>query len=148
MALLPALAWLSAPDAKNSVSGGATVAIVVVQDDPAAEARLAAYRSAAGLPACTSANGCFAKVNQAGRPSPLPVTVPAGGDTAEHDLERASALCPACKILVVEAASSDMTDLAMARSAALARGAAVVDDGGELALDYEAASTGGAFDVR
>src|SRR4051794_31011968 len=45
---------------------GKTVAIVDAYDDPTAESDLGVYRSQYGLPACTTANGCFAKVNQSG----------------------------------------------------------------------------------
>ena len=38
---------------------GATVAIVDAYDDPTAEADLGVYRAQYGLPACTTANGCF-----------------------------------------------------------------------------------------
>ena len=38
------------------------MAIVDAQDDPNAESDLATYRSQYGLPACTTANGCFKKV--------------------------------------------------------------------------------------
>ena len=41
---------------------GITVAIVDAFDDPNAESDLAVYRSQFGLPACTTANGCFSKV--------------------------------------------------------------------------------------
>ncbi|MGI5133997.1 MULTISPECIES: hypothetical protein [unclassified Streptomyces] len=45
---------------------GQTVAIVDAYDDPNAEADLAVYRQQFGLPACTTANGCFSKVSQRG----------------------------------------------------------------------------------
>src|SRR5205085_5421691 len=45
---------------------GQTVAIVDAYDDPRAESDLAVYRSQFGLPACTTANGCFRKVDQNG----------------------------------------------------------------------------------
>ena len=45
---------------------GVTVAIIDAQDDPNAEADLAVYRKKFGLPACTTANGCFKKVDQNG----------------------------------------------------------------------------------
>ena len=51
---------------------GAVVAIVDAFDDPQAEHDLAVYRAQYGLPPCTSANLCFQKVNQDGRPRPLP----------------------------------------------------------------------------
>jgi len=53
-------------------ANGRTVAIVDAFDDPKAEADLAVYRKQFGLTACTTANGCFKKVNQAGAASPLP----------------------------------------------------------------------------
>jgi subtilase family serine protease len=43
-----------------------TIAIVDALDDPTAEADLAVYRAQYGLSACTSANGCFRKVDQRG----------------------------------------------------------------------------------
>ena len=51
---------------KLPTTGGAnqTVAIVDAGDDPTAEADLAVYRSTYGLSACTTANGCFTKVNE------------------------------------------------------------------------------------
>src|SRR5262249_35291978 len=51
---------------------GATIAIVDAMDNPKAEQDLATYRSTFGLPPCTTANGCFKKVNQDGNASPLP----------------------------------------------------------------------------
>lgn len=51
----------------TTAGSGQTVAIVDAFDDPNAESDLATYRSAyAGIPACTTANGCFKKVNQTG----------------------------------------------------------------------------------
>src|SRR5205807_4246607 len=60
--------------AAASASGsGQTVAIVDAYDDPNAEADLGIYRSQYGISACTTANGCFKKVNQNGG-----TTYPAG----------------------------------------------------------------------
>ena len=42
-----------------TAGAGQTVAIVDAYDDPTAEADLGVYRSQFGLPACTTANGCF-----------------------------------------------------------------------------------------
>ena len=47
-------------------SGGKTVAIVDAYNDPNAAKDLAVYRAHYGLPACTTANGCFKQVNQNG----------------------------------------------------------------------------------
>ena len=43
----------------SSAGHGQTIAVVDAYDLPTAEADLAVYRSTYGLPACTSANGCF-----------------------------------------------------------------------------------------
>ncbi|MEU6323333.1 hypothetical protein [Streptomyces sp. NPDC047009] len=50
---------------------GRTVAIVDAMNAPNAESNPATYRSAHGRPSCTTANGCFRKVNQNGQASPL-----------------------------------------------------------------------------
>src|SRR6266702_4489773 len=47
-------------------SSSQTVAIVDAYDDPNAESDLAAYRTQYGLAACTTANGCFSKIDQNG----------------------------------------------------------------------------------
>jgi Ricin-type beta-trefoil lectin domain/Putative Ig domain len=90
-----------------------TVAIVDAFNDPSAEADLGHYRTDAGLPACTVASGCLTIVNQAGATTPLPGTDPTGGWEAEEslDLDMVSAICPNCKILLVEANSANITDL-------------------------------------
>src|SRR5271154_1634056 len=56
---------------------GDTIALVDAYDDPNAEADMAAYRSEFGLPACTSASGCFAKYDQTGGTN-YPTTVDSG----------------------------------------------------------------------
>ena len=58
----------------TNLGSGKTVAIVDAYNDPNAESDLATYRSQFGLPACTTANGCFRKVNQNGAASPLPAS--------------------------------------------------------------------------
>ena len=106
-----------------STTGGSakTVAIVDAYDDPNAEADLATYRATFGLPACTTANGCFKKVNQAGAASPLPAEDDGWETETSLDLDAVSALCPRCKILLVEANSDTLSDLqpALAKAASL-----------------------------
>jgi subtilase family serine protease len=83
---------------------GTTVALVDAYNDPTAASDLATYRSAAGLPALTS--GQFTVYNQNGQTSPLPATAPASDDwTLEEalDVDMVSAICPLCKIDLVEA---------------------------------------------
>jgi hypothetical protein len=60
--------FLRSAYATPSATGGVgqTVAIVDAYDDPRAESDMAYYRSYFGLPACTTASGCFRKVNQSG----------------------------------------------------------------------------------
>jgi hypothetical protein len=90
---------------------GRTVAIVDAYDDPSAETDLAAYRAQYGLPPCTTANGCFRKVNQVGKSAPLPSPDPGWGLEISLDLDAVSAACPDCRILLVEADSSSIVDL-------------------------------------
>jgi hypothetical protein len=86
---------------------GMTVAIVDGGNDPDAAANLAAYRKEWGLPACSTATGagCLVKVNQNGKASPLPIADPTGSWEVEEslDLDMVSAICPNCRILLVEA---------------------------------------------
>jgi subtilase family serine protease len=107
-------------------SGGATVAVVDAYDDPKAESDLAVYRSQYHLPACTTANGCFRKVNQSGAASPLPSADAGWSEEISLDLDAISAACPDCKILLVEADSSQTGPLTTAVDAAVRLGAAAV----------------------
>jgi hypothetical protein len=109
---------------KLPATGGAaqTVAIVDAGDDAAAEADLAVYRATYGLPACTTTNGCFRKVNQRGAASPLPPSQGWGVEIA-LDLDMVSAACPNCRILLVEADSATFDDLGASVDTAVALGA-------------------------
>jgi hypothetical protein len=61
------------------------------------------------------ASGCFRVVNSVGKASPLPASRLSGWDVETAlDVEMVSAACPRCRILVVEASSADMSDLAVA----------------------------------
>ena len=93
----------------TSLSGTPTIAIVDAFDDPNIEADLAAYDTQYGLPPCTTANGCFRKVNQSGG-----TTFPSS--TSWHleialDVETAHQICQNCKILLVEANTNSFTNL-------------------------------------
>lgn len=120
----------------GSGGGGRKIAIVDPYDNPNAEADLAVYRAQFGLPPCTTANGCFQKVNQDGKSSPLPAPAPAPTPMAPTDwaleiamsLDMASAGCPDCKILLVEANSNYLNDLGAAEITAVRLGAAVVSN--------------------
>ncbi|MFI9275654.1 putative Ig domain-containing protein [Kitasatospora sp. NPDC052896] len=111
--------------------GGETVAVVDAFDDPNAESDLAVYRSQYGLPACTTANGCFTKVNENGQASPLPSPAPSSDDwTGEEslDVDMVSAICPNCHIALVEASSESNDDLGTAVNAAVNLGAKFVSN--------------------
>ena len=87
---------------------GQTVALVDAYDDPTIEADLATYRSYYGLPPCTTANGCFKKVNQDGEQGNYPLVAnPSWEPEIALDVEMVSAICPNCHILLVEANSAD-----------------------------------------
>lgn len=107
---------------------GATVAIVDAYDNPNAERDLGTYRNAYGLPACTTANGCFRKVNQNGAASPLPAADSGWGGEIALDLDMVSAVCPSCKILLLEASSANDNDLFTAIDRAVTMGAKYVSN--------------------
>ena len=107
---------------------GDTVAIVDAYDDPTAESDLGTFRSTSGLAACTSANGCFRKVNQTGAASPLPAGDRGWEEEISLDLDAVSALCPNCHILLVEATSTMSSDMATAMQTAASLGARQVSD--------------------
>lgn len=86
----------------TTAGAGQTIAIVDAYDDPFAEDDLNIYRSNFNLPPCTSANGCFKKVNETGAPAPLPSPDPGWAGEMSLDLDMVSAICPNCKILLVE----------------------------------------------
>jgi hypothetical protein len=121
----------------SSAGAGQTVAIVDAQDDPNAEKDLGTYRSQYGLPACTTANGCFKKVNQTGGTS-YPTADSGWAGEISLDLDMVSAVCPQCHILLVEATSASMANLGTAVNTAVSLGAKYVSNsygGGESSSD-------------
>jgi len=120
---------LQAAYALPSDDGGAgmTVAIVDAYDDPSAEQDLATYREEFGLPACTTANRCFRKVDQAGGHS-YPAVDEGWSQEISLDLDMVSAVCPNCRILLVEAQSSAQSNLGLAVNTAARLGADAVSN--------------------
>ena len=106
----------------QTAGGTDRVAIVDAYDDPTAEADLGVFRSAYGLPACTTANGCFSEA-YAGAGTGTPRYDQQWAVEESLDLDAVSSLCPNCKILLVEARSSSEPDLAAAVSKAESLGA-------------------------
>ena len=118
--------------------GTATVGIVDAYDNPTAESDLAIYRARYGLPACTTANGCLKKLNQNGATSPMPSANSGWAQEIALDLDAVSALCPNCKIVLVEANTSYSNDLAAAIAAAVNAGAEYISNSygaGEYSVD-------------
>ncbi len=115
----------------SSAGSGQTVAIVDAYNDPTAESDLATYRTAYGLPSCTSAGGCFEKVSQTGTTSYPPQPTREEGDWPVEeslDLDMVSAICPNCHIMLVEANSAGMGDLGTAENEAVKLGASEVSN--------------------
>ncbi|AYC40248.1 S53 family peptidase [Streptomyces griseorubiginosus] len=107
---------------------GATVAIVDAYNDPNAESDLATYRSYYGLPACTTANGCFKKVSQTGSTTSLPSSDAGWSEEISLDLDMVSAIAPNAHILLVEATSPTMANLGKSVNEAVALGAKFVSN--------------------
>ena len=106
---------------------GQTVAVVAAFDNPNAEADLRRYRATYGLPRCTTANGCFTKINQRGG-TRYPPPDPGWAAEISLDLDMVSAACPNCHILLVEADDNSFENLARAVDQAAANGATAISN--------------------
>jgi kumamolisin len=91
-----------------STGGSGTIAIVDAFDYATAENDLSVFSQQFGLPACTTANGCFKKVFATGT---KPQANCGWGQEAALDIEWAHAMAPNAKIVLVEAASNSFVDL-------------------------------------
>jgi hypothetical protein len=126
----------------------ATIAIVDAFHYANAESDLKTYRSQFGLPPCTVANGCLKIVNQNGVTGAPPSPSPAGDDwsvEAALDLDMASAACPSCKLVLVEAQDDQGNGLFVSQNAAAAMTGVVAisdswggpSDGTDVSLDSQ-----------
>ena len=117
-------------------SGGSTVAIVDAYGYPNLAKDLATYRSYFGLPACTTSNGCLTIMNQNGGTS-LPRFDSGWAGEQALDVDAVSAICPDCKITVVQAKSATIANLGTAvNTAAKQAGVVAISNsygGGDLA---------------
>jgi len=93
-----------------TAGSGKTIAIVDAYDDPTAESDLGVFSSQYGLPACTTANGCFTKVNQTGGSS-YPAKNAGWALEISLDVQWAHAIAPGAHILLVEASSNSFANL-------------------------------------
>ena len=110
----------------GTAGSGMTVAVVDAFDLPTAEADLAVYRTQYGLSPCTTANGCFKKVNQTGFTSPLPVADAGWAGEIALDIDMVSATCPKCTSCWSRATVSSFGDLGTSVDTAVALGAMAV----------------------
>ena len=108
-------------------SPGTVIAIVDAYGYSKAESDLATYRAQFGLPPCTAASGCFTRINQRGD-STLPATDVGWSQEQALDIEMASAMCPNCRILLVEADDASEANLAAAVTMAVSRGAIAISN--------------------
>jgi subtilase family serine protease len=133
----------SAYNMTGSGSSSTTVAIVDAYGYSNAESNLGTYRAQFGLPACTTANGCFKKLNQNGVQGSYPANNTGWEQESALDLDMVSAMCPNCHIILVEASSTSFANLAAAENTAAAQGAHAVSNsygGGESgSQSYESA---------
>jgi subtilase family serine protease len=118
----------------SSGSSSVTIAIIGSFSYPNAERDLNTYRAQFGMAACTSASGCFRNVDQNGGTN-LPTTFNLGwAREAALDLQMATAICPSCKLLLVQASSATFSNLATCVNTAAKLGARAINNsygGGE-----------------
>jgi len=118
-------------DAYNIHKNGSketTIAIVDAYHYPTAQEDMNVYRKQFGIPPCTKANGCFRQVNQHGGTRKFPIVNIGWNQEAALDLEMASAMCPKCRILFVEADNNHSPNLGKAVDTAVRLGAHVVSN--------------------
>lgn len=136
----------------SAAGAGTTIAIVDAYDDPTAEKDLGVFSTAFGLPACTTANLCFKKVNQTGGTS-YPKVNTGWALEISLDIQWAHAIAPGAKILLVEASSSSFASLLAAEDYASSQAAYVSnswggsESTGELAYDSHFTKSGVSYFV-
>jgi alpha-tubulin suppressor-like RCC1 family protein len=116
----------SAYDIPTTGGSSQTIALVDAYGYPTAEADLAKYRERYGLPPCTT--GCFKKVNQSGEETNYPEANKSWETESALDIEMASAACPECHIMLVEATKATTADLVAAEDTAAALGATEISN--------------------
>src|SRR5262249_35932087 len=124
----------------SSASTVKTIAIVDAYNDPNIESDMGVYSTQFGLPKCTTANGCFKKVNQMGGTS-YPQTNAGWALEISLDVEVAHAICPNCKILLVEATTNSFANLIAAEDYARTHANVVSNSWGGGEFSSETTST-------
>ncbi len=106
-----------------------TLALVDAFNDPTVEHDLEVFDKQYGLPACTTADGCFTKVElRGGTHNTLPPTNAGWAQETATDVEVAHGVCQDCKILLVEAHSNNNSDLEAAEERAIQLGASEISN--------------------
>jgi subtilase family serine protease len=113
-----------------TVQGNSSIAVVTAYDSPNIKRDLDTYDSAFHLPSfpnCTSAgqSACFSKVNEYGG-NWYPFRNRGWALETDLDVEMAHAMCPGCRLTLVEANSPYFTDLMQAVDQAVNSGGKVV----------------------
>jgi subtilase family serine protease len=121
----------------STAGAGQTIAIVDAYDDPNAESDLGVFSGQYGLPACTSANGCFKKVNQTGG-TRYPRTNSGWALEISLDVQWAHAIAPGANILLVEASTNSFANLLAAEDYAKTHGQYVSNSWGASEFSGEA----------
>jgi len=108
---------------------GQTVAIVDAYNDPNIVSDLGTFDSHYRLTACTQANGCLKVVSQTGSTTALPPDDTKGWSGEESlDVQAVRAVCPNCKILLVETDDDSNASLDAGVNEAVALGAKIISN--------------------
>lgn len=103
--VISAYGWQSSD---HTTGKGKTIALVDAYNDPTIATDLATFSAQFALPPCTTANGCFTKVDQTGGAT-YPAKTTAGWDgEISLDVEWAHAMAPDARILLVEATTASL----------------------------------------
>jgi subtilase family serine protease len=109
-------------------SNKGTIAIVDAYNDSHATGDLAKYRGYYGLPACKESTKCLRVVNQKGTTAWYPKGNSGWAEEESLDLDMVSAICPKCKIILVESNSTAPGSLSAAEDTAVRLGAKFVSN--------------------
>lgn len=109
-----------------NASTSQTVAIVDWNSDPVVRANLNHFDRHYGLPVETTKS--FRVVNEYGKAAPLPAPDRDASVEISLDVQAVRAVCHQCKIILVEAARANSSDLARAENTAVRLGAKIVSN--------------------
>jgi subtilase family serine protease len=113
----------------STAPAGQIIGIVDAYNDPNIASDLNVYSKQFGLPQCNSANPCFEKVNQSGSAAgPFPQTSSGWSLEIALDVEVAHGICPSCKVLLIEANSNSLANLAASVNTAAKLGATEISN--------------------